>query len=64
MIMDGQLSDLLVYAIIGALAFGIGLMSGYLIMHRYYEKRFIIIGEACEEADSLTPIFNEMERET
>lgn len=63
MCMDG-LSDLLVYVIIGALAFGIGLISGYLIMHAYYDRRFIMIGEACEEADSLTPVFDEMERET
>ncbi len=64
MSMDGLLSDMLVYITIGALGFGIGLIAGYLVMHAYYQRRFLAIGQACEEADSLTPIFDEMERET
>ena len=52
------------YIAIGALAFGIGLIGGYIALSRYYEKRFLIIGKACSDSDSLVPLLDELERES
>ena len=56
--------NLSAYIAIGALAFGIGLIGGYIALSRYYEKRFLIIGKACSDSDSLVPLLDELERES
>ncbi|MDO9539761.1 MAG: hypothetical protein Q7J09_07155 [Methanocalculus sp.] len=62
--MSEFLMDLSAYIVIGALAFGIGLMGGHIALSRYYERRFLIVGKACSDADSLIPLLDELERES
>ncbi|KUL04175.1 MAG: Uncharacterized protein XE11_0760 [Methanomicrobiales archaeon 53_19] len=63
-----EMSDLLLnlsaYVAIGALAFGIGLVGGYIALSRYYTKRFLIVGKECSDKDSLIPLLDEIERES
>jgi hypothetical protein len=62
--MDGTVVDIAVYAVIGALTFGMGLIVGYLSLRRYYGTRFLIVAQACSDADSLVPLVAELERES
>jgi hypothetical protein len=62
--MDGTFMDIAVYAVIGALMFGIGLIIGYLSLRRYYGTRFVVVAQACSDADSLVPLVAELERES
>lgn len=58
------MDDLQVYVIIGILMFIIGLILGYLLMKRYYEKRFLKVARDCEKVDTIVPLISEMERES
>ena len=62
--MDGTIIDFAVYAVIGALMFGTGLLLGYVVLRRYYAQRFIIVAQKCSDADSLVPLVGELERES
>lgn len=62
--MNSYLMDLSAYIAIGALAFGIGMVGGHITLTRYYQKRFLIVGKACSDTDSLAPLLDELERET
>jgi len=62
--MDGTFVDIVVYSVIGALMFGIGLLLGYLSLRRYYAQRFIVVAKECSDADSLVPLIGELERES
>jgi hypothetical protein len=62
--MDGIFIDIFVYAVIGALMFGIGLLIGYFSLSRYYAQRFVVIAQKCSDADSLVPLIGELERES
>jgi hypothetical protein len=41
-----------------------GLIVGYLSLRRYYGTRFLIVAQACSDADSLVPLVAELERES
>ncbi len=58
------MDDFTAYAIIGILAFAIGLIAGYLAMTRYYQRRFVDVATECEKAETIVPIITEMERES
>lgn len=59
-----EMEDLTVYMIIGVLMFFIGLILGYLLMSRYYVKRFVKVGIACSKAENISPLITELERES
>jgi len=56
--------ELAIYGIMGALCFGIGLIAGYIAVSKYYEHRFITVSRQCSEKDSLTPLLDELCRES
>jgi hypothetical protein len=60
---DGIL-DVGIYAVIGALCFGIGVIAGDLLVARYYNRRFVSVSRRCADEDSLTPLLDELERES
>ena len=62
--MDEYLFDLVIYLIIGVISFGLGLGLGYGLMKRYYRKRFISVGEGCEQVESIIPVLEEMENQS
>lgn len=58
------MDDVLVYVVIGALMFFIGLILGYLLMKGYYHGRFLTVAKECERVDTIVPLIAEMERES
>ena len=62
--MTDLMMDIVIYAGIGFMTFVIGLILGYLILTRYYTKRFIVIAKECYDTDSAVPIVDELARET
>ena len=62
--MTDLMMDLVIYIGIGFMTFVIGLILGYLILTRYYTKRFLVIAQECSDTDSTVPIVDELARET
>jgi hypothetical protein len=56
--------DLAAYIVISILTFAIGLILGHLLTSEYYRRRFIQVAGECSNADSLTPLIGELERES
>lgn len=62
--MADMTTDFLIYTGIGILMCGIGMIIGYFLLTAYYSRRFLVIGQACSDADSIIPIIDELERES
>jgi hypothetical protein len=59
-----DMMDFVIYAGIGFMTFVIGLISGYLILSRFYTRRFLEVARQCSDANSTVPIVDELTRET
>jgi hypothetical protein len=62
--MTDLMMDIVIYVGIGFMTFVIGLTSGYLVLTKFYEKRFLVIAKQCSDADSTVPLVDELARET
>jgi hypothetical protein len=57
-------TDFLIYAGIGILMCGIGMIIGYYLLTGYYSRRFLVVAQQCSNADSVVPFIEELERES
>jgi len=61
---EDQMEDIVIYLFSAVIMVIVGLVIGYRVTMRYYEKRFFVLAKQCENVQTIAPLIAELERES
>lgn len=61
---EDQMDDIVIYLFSAVIMVIVGIVIGYQVTMRYYNKRFLMLAMQCEKVQTIAPLIAELERES